>query len=99
MLAPLKPIAMKERVSLIFNERGEIDVLGVPRPRGINLLQTGSGRATERPAPRSAVAKLAEPLSRSALQGIPCNQSASMPGIGTKPGSRLMRCTHACTAG
>jgi CRISPR/Cas system-associated endonuclease Cas1 len=27
MLPPLKPIAMKERISLIFIERGEIDVL------------------------------------------------------------------------
>ncbi|MDD2767579.1 MAG: hypothetical protein PHT19_02515 [Methylococcus sp.] len=27
LLPPLKPIAMKERVSLIFVERGEIDVL------------------------------------------------------------------------
>jgi len=27
LLPPLKPIAMKERISLIFIERGEIDVL------------------------------------------------------------------------
>ncbi len=27
MLPPLKPIAMKERVSMLFIERGQIDVL------------------------------------------------------------------------
>jgi hypothetical protein len=44
MLPPLKPIAMKERISMLFIEKGEIDVLdgafvvidktGVPRTRG-----------------------------------------------------------------
>lgn len=28
MLSPLKPIAMKERLSILFNEKGHLDVLG-----------------------------------------------------------------------
>lgn len=47
MYAPLKPISIKERVSVIFVERGEIDMLD-----GAFVVVSPNSRATVQPSAR-----------------------------------------------